>query len=282
MSVPEWVVHKFGGTSLAGAERYRSAARVLEAQPGDRKAVVVSAMAGVTDGLLEILDLARRHEAYTPRLELLVQRHFETARELLEGAARERVQRAIEAGAKDIEDVLRAVWLSRTYSEQILDLVSGYGELWSAQLLEAHLRSHSPAVAWLDARTVLVVEQVETGPAVDWRTSRSKFLEWLKGNRADTVVVTGYVASTREGIATTLKRNGSDFSASIFGSLLNASSITIWTDVDGVMSADPGLVPEAQVLDELSYSEAMELAYFGANVLHPHRMAPAIEQQIPS
>jgi aspartokinase/homoserine dehydrogenase 1 len=282
MSIPEWVVHKFGGTSLADAERFRNAARILAEQPAGRKAVVVSAMAGVTDTLLEILALARdRDESYGARLREVAERHLETSLALLEGQARSRVGSAIESDARDIEDVLRAVSLSRTYSEQILDLVSGYGELWSAQLLEAHLHAHSPAVAWLDARKVLVVEHGETGPTVDWKTTRPRFLEWQKANRAETVVITGYVASTRDGIATTLKRNGSDFSASIFASLLGARSITIWTDVDGVMSADPRLVPEAIVLDEISYSEAVELAYFGASVVHPHTMGPAIEGRIP-
>jgi aspartokinase/homoserine dehydrogenase 1 len=95
------------------------------------------------------------------------------------------------------------------------------------------------------------------------------------------VVVTGFVASTPEGIPTTLKRNGSDFSASIFGKLLDARAITIWTDVDGVLSADPKLVPEAVVLEDVSYQEATELAYFGAQVIHPSTMAPAIEKEIP-
>ena len=103
----------------------------------------------------------------------------------------------------------------------------------------------------------------------------------LKAGFAGTLVVTGFIASDRSGIQTTLGRNGSDFSASIFGALLEAREIHIWTDVDGVLSADPRLVPEAKVIDSLSYNEAMELAYFGAKVIHPQTMAPAIERDIP-
>ena len=128
---------------------------------------------------------------------------------------------------------------------------------------------------------VLTVEPGDTSVSVDWERSKSQTAEWLKELKTDWVVITGFVASTPEGIPTTLKRNGSDFSASIFGKLLEARAITIWTDVDGVLSADPRLVPEAVVLDDVSYQEATELAYFGAKVVHPSTMAPAIENKIP-
>src|SRR5262249_43605018 len=134
---------------------------------------------------------------------------------------------------------------------------------------------------WLDAREVLIVTPAEIGPAIEWATSQKRLDAWLAACPADRLVITGYIASTVDGVPTTLKRNGSDFSASIFGALLHASAITIWTDVDGVLSADPRRVPEAVLLGELSYDEAMELAYFGAKVLHPRTMAPAIADAIP-
>lgn len=280
---PSWVVHKFGGTSLADAERYRNVAGIMRAQEGARKAVIVSAMAKVTDALIELVDLAKgRDDAYLAGVEALKKRQVETARALLPS---ERDQQqfvdVLESDFKDIKEVLRGVYLSRTYSDRTLELIAGHGELWSAQLLNAYLNSAGIESNWLDARTVLTVEPGEASVSVDWERSKSQIAAWLAQLKANWAVVTGFVASTPDGIPTTLKRNGSDFSASIFGKLLKANSITIWTDVDGVLSADPRLVPEAVVLEDVSYQEATELAYFGAKVVHPSTMAPAIEDKIP-
>jgi aspartokinase/homoserine dehydrogenase 1 len=284
-----WIVHKFGGTSLADAGRYLAVGRILLAprRGGTRTAVVVSAMGGVTDALLEAVGLAARQEAcYLERLDALRERHLETVGRLgLEESRRRALSEVIGADFKAIEEVLRGVWIARLDSERIREFVSGYGELWSAQILHAHLASASADCDWLDARRVLAVETQEGNSqavAVDWGLSRERLAEWRRAEAgAEFVVVTGYVASTREGVATTLKRNGSDFSASIFASLLEAESVTIWTDVNGVLSADPRRVPDALVIPELSYEEAAELAYFGAKVVHPNTMAPAIARGIP-
>ena len=281
MSAP-WVVHKFGGTSLADAERYRNVAAIMRAQEGERKAVIVSAMHKVTDALIELVDLAKaRDDAYLARADALKARHVEAVKSLLPPEVRQHFFDVLESDFKDIKEVLRGVYLSRTYSDRTLELIAGHGELWSAQLLNAHLNATGIASSWLDARTLLTVEPGDTSVSVDWERSKSQTAEWLKELKTDWVVITGFVASTPEGIPTTLKRNGSDFSASIFGKLLAAGAITIWTDVDGVLSADPRLVPEAVVLEDVSYQEATELAYFGAKVVHPSTMAPAIENKIP-
>jgi aspartokinase/homoserine dehydrogenase 1 len=164
-----------------------------------------------------------------------------------------------------------------------LELVSGYGEVWSAQLLSTVIASAGREVGWLDARDVLTVTRNETGADVTWSESRKRTDAWIahRGSLPETLVITGFVASTPEGVAATLGRNGSDFSASIFAALLDAEEIHIWTDVDGVMSANPRFVGEAVTLDALSYDEAMELAYFGAKVIHPSTMAPAVERALP-
>ena len=283
MSNAQWVVHKFGGTSVANAERYRAVHEIMLAEPGARKGIVVSAMSKVTDALIELVDLAKaRNATYVAKLDALRQRHLDTARELLSPAAFEPMAKVFEADAQDIADVLRAVWLGRSYAELTLELVAGYGEVWSAQILDAYLRSKGLASSWLDAREVLIVRPAEIGPIVDWEVSKSRTRKALETRGGDWLVVTGYVASTPEGAPTTLKRNGSDFSGAIFGSLLDAETVTIWTDVDGVLTADPRRVPEAVVLDEMSYDEAMELAYFGAKVLHPRTMQPVVERGIPT
>jgi bifunctional aspartokinase / homoserine dehydrogenase 1 len=278
-----WVVHKFGGTSLAGAERYRAAAELLPArQPGESTAVVVSAMSGVTNALIQSVELsARRDTSYLAQLQRLKDRHLETVAQLrLSTEQSHALQEIIDSDFTAIEEVLRGIWITRLPSESIMEFVSGYGELWSAQLLHAYLESLGHSSAWLDARKVLVIES-SSSIAVDWQVSQERLKAW-QADHADTelVIITGYIAATHDGVATTLKRNGSDLSASIFGALFGAHTVTIWTDVDGVLSADPVRVPDAFVIPELSYQEAAELAYFGAKVIHPNTMYPAIANGI--
>src|ERR1051325_11473110 len=279
-----WVVHKFGGTSVADAERYRAAAEIVLARgPGERVAVVVSAMSGVTNGLIQSVELAASHNAsYLAILNDLKTRHLETINKLqLTAAQTHSLSESITDDFNAIEEVLRGVWITRLPSERIMEFVSGHGELWSAQLLHSYLEAQGHSSAWLDARKVLVVEPYTNTIDIDWQLSQEKLKNWQL-DHADTklLIITGYIAATHDGVATTLKRNGSDFSGSIFAALLGASSLVIWTDVDGVYSADPRRVPEAVIVPELSYQEAAELAYFGAKVIHPNTMLPAIRNDI--
>ncbi len=258
---------------MADAARIAGVAELVTAA-GPQTAVVVSAMAGVTNALFACCArAAARDDGWRADLQALVARHIDVAAALAPGDA-ERLAAVFQKDAADLKDILRAISLLGSHPEALDEVVAGHGEIWSAQLLAARL-----GCAWLDARKVLIVKPAELGPAVDWEVSRRK----LEGEHAgsDPIVITGYVASLPDGTPTTLKRNGSDFSASIFGALLDAKEIVIWTDVDGVLSADPRRVPEAVVLDEMSYAEAMELAYFGAKVVHPRTMQPAVERNIP-
>jgi len=283
----KWIVHKFGGTSVANACGYRTVAGILAGQrrTGEHTAVIVSAMSGVTDALIELVEIAKtRDNSYPAKLEALKQRHLDTLTELgLEPRRRLELAAIVEADFRDISEVLKGVSIARIASEQIKEFVSGHGEIWSAQFLAAHLSSVARPTTWLDARQVLTVDSEGSQIKIDWTVSQTGLDQWLADHApiAETVVITGYIASTQDGIATTLKRNGSDFSASIFAALLGANSITIWTDVDGVLSADPRRVPDAIVIPDLSYQEASELAYFGAKVIHPNTMFPAITRGIP-
>lgn len=273
-----WALHKFGGTSLADADRYRAACEIILSQrSGERVAIVVSAMSGVTNALIEAVNLAAaQDDSYEQKLKDLENRHLETiaALQLQDTQLGETVVSDFSA----IKEVLRGVWITRLASERIIEFVSGHGELWSAQLLHAYLESGNHRSSWLDAREVLIVEPTTNSVTVDWETSKQKLHS--RPLETDFLVITGFIASTHDGVATTLKRNGSDLSASIFGALLGADSVTIWTDVDGVFSADPRRVPDAVVIPELSYQEAAELAYFGAKVIHPNTMSPAISHNI--
>lgn len=281
--ISRWVVHKFGGTSIADAERYQAATGILlSRQPGERTAVVVSAMSGVTDALIRLVELAAsQDDSYLAKLQSLKERHLDTVAGLHLAAARHQsLSETIASDFREIEEVLRGAWITKLASERIKEFVSGHGELWSAQLLHAHLECCGHSSTWLDARRVLVVEPDSRTIAVDWQLSQEKLQDWQAGQDTDFLVITGYIASTHDGVATTLKRNGSDLSASIFAALLEADSLTIWTDVDGVLSADPRRVPDAFTIPELSYQEAAELAYFGAKVIHPNTMFPAIAKGI--
>ncbi len=267
---------------MAGPDRYRNVLTVLRAEPPSHRAVVVSAMAGVTDALHDLAALARvRDPRYRDDLEALLARHIAAARDLLPPEEATRLEAVFRSDGRDLADVLRAVWLAHSCPEATVELLAGYGELWSAQLLHAHLRAEGEAASWLDARSVLVVGPGPLGVEVDWVTSACRLDAWREANPTPWVVVTGYIAATDDGAPTTLKRNGSDFSAAIFGALWSAAAVHIWTDVDGVLSADPRRVPEAVVLDAMSYEEAAELAYFGAKVLHPRTIEPAVARRIP-
>ncbi len=258
-------------------------ARIVEDDAAPRKAVVLSACRGVTDALLGLVSLAEQGSpALDERLGELRTRHVAIAGELLDDGLRDEFTAALEADLRDIAGILQTVRLVRSASGTLRDLVAGYGELWSTRIFERLLRRRGRGpVQWLDARRALLVEWGPMGPGVRWDQSRERLGELVAPQFSGTLVITGFIATDTQGLQTTLGRNGSDYSASIFGSLLDAGEIVIWTDVDGVLSADPRLVPEARVIDTLSYNEAMELAYFGAKVIHPATMAPAVQKRIP-
>lgn len=278
-----WTVHKFGGTSVADASCIRRVADIVLGDTAGSTAVVVSAMRGTTDDLLELIERAARADDVEPALERIRERFSAEAAELLPAAAVEPLVEALDADLVDIRSVLQALKLVRSASHRSRDLVSGYGELWSARLLTAVLgaRSTDREVRFVNAREVLIIEPGEMGPIVVWDATRERWEQAVEPGFEGIPVITGYIASTRDGLPATLGRNGTDYSASIFAALLGASEVDIWTDVDGVMSGDPRRVPEATVIDALSYNEAMELAYFGAEVIHPQTMAPAVAHNIP-
>ncbi|HUG31459.1 MAG TPA: bifunctional aspartate kinase/homoserine dehydrogenase I [Acidimicrobiia bacterium] len=277
------MAHKFGGTSLADAEAYRAVATIIEGTAGHpRQAVVVSAAAGTTDGLIDLVGRAGRRDGTADELTGILRDHqVALVEELFIDSVSGDLIASIDEDFADIREVLRASSAMGAALDDAIGVVAGFGEVWSARLLTALLRSRGVDAGLLDAREILVITPAETTPMVEWEASQANLDVWLAGHDEDVVVITGFIAADSGGAPTTLGRNGSDYSASIFGSLLKAKELVIWTDVDGVMSADPRLVPQAQVLDELSYDEAMELAYFGAKVIHPATMTPAIRSGVP-
>ncbi|HXC10167.1 MAG TPA: bifunctional aspartate kinase/homoserine dehydrogenase I [Steroidobacteraceae bacterium] len=281
----KWIVHKFGGSSVADAGCFRRVADIIEASPRAREAVVLSACRGVTDALLDLVTVAEKPDGYFPSaIEALKKRHVELARSLVSREACAVYIEQLERDCRDIAGMLQTVRLIRSSTYSMRDVISGYGEIWSTRLFAPFLRERGRIkgdVLWIDAREVIIVEWGSLGPAVQWSVSEANLRRLVPEGFTGRLIVTGFVATSVKGNQTTLGRNGSDFSGSIFGALLGAEEIIIWTDVDGVLSADPRLVPNAQVIDQLSYNEAMELAYFGAKVIHPQTMEPAVARDIP-
>ncbi|MCL7713986.1 bifunctional aspartate kinase/homoserine dehydrogenase I [Stenotrophomonas mori] len=275
------VVHKFGGTSVADAGRYRHVAQLLLAREEDVQVTVVSAMKGVTDGLIEVARLAAAADpAWETCWRQLRERHHDAAVALL-GEHAATTLAWLDARFTRLHDVLAALAVIGELPQEVLDRVQGLGEVFSAHLLGHHLQALGEDADVLDARDVLVVNHGELGVDVDWAASAAKLALWRQSHPARRLVVTGFVARDGKGHTTTLGRNGSDFSGAIFAALFAADELHIWTDVDGVLSADPRVVPEAVQLEALSYDEACELAYFGAKVVHPQTMSPAIERGLP-
>ena len=281
----KWLVHKFGGSSVADAACFRRVADILEASTNPREAVVLSACRGVTDALLNLVTLAERPDGDFPAaIEALKSRHLQLAAALVTPQACEAYAAQLERDCANIAGMLQTVRLIKSSTYSMRDVISGYGEIWSTRLFAPYLRARGRTpgdVIWIDAREVIIIEWGSLGPAVQWAVSAANLQKLVPPNFIGRLIVTGFIATTTNGRQTTLGRNGSDFSGSIFGALLDASEILIWTDVDGVLSADPRLVPNAQVIDQLSYNEAMELAYFGAKVIHPQTMEPAVARDIP-
>jgi bifunctional aspartokinase / homoserine dehydrogenase 1 len=280
-----WVVHKFGGSSVADAECFKRVANILETLPPGRLGIVLSACRGVTDALLGLVARAEaQDDAWRGDLDALRARHNTIAESLLSPDARQLYMAGFDRDRHDIEGILHTVKLTRSASNSVRDLIAGYGEIWSTKLFReffAARKGRPGEVKWIDARQAVIVQWGPLGPAVQWDVSRAKLNALVGNDFKGTLIITGFIASNTQGVQTTLGRNGSDFSGSIFGSLLDAGEIHIWTDVDGVLSADPRRVPDAKVIDALSYNEAMELAYFGAKVIHPQTMAPAVGRGIP-
>jgi len=279
-----WKIHKFGGSSLADAGCFRRVAGILSACEDSRMGVVVSAMGGMTDALIDLAVLAEQDDAgFEVGLHAIGDRYSETANSLLKGDALVGVLDAWSKDSDDVVEILKSIALAKSAPQRSRDIIAGYGELWSARLLAALLGQEAPGRGgtWLDARKVVTVRDTELGPTVLWDESQTKMDAALPAEFEGIVVITGFIAVDEEGLQTTLGRNGSDHSAAIFAALTKASELCIWTDVDGVMSADPKRVPEAQVIDNLTYNEAMELAYFGAKVIHPQTLGPAVDNGIP-
>ena len=277
---------KFGGSSLSTPASVRAVADiVLAARRREPVIVVVSAFQGITNQLLDAAWRAERSDtAFRKTFEEITRRHRAAVASLV-GAGRTRARVAVDAMLEELGSTLQGIHLLRHCPLRALDMTASFGERLAAAVVAAHLNRRYPAVA-VDARDFLVTDDQFTHASVDFKRTNPRAKRLLsrveRQHRGRVIpIVTGFIGATEDGQTTTIGRNGSDYSAAIVGAAVNASVIEIWTDVDGVLSADPRIVPSAFVLPEMTYEEAMELSYFGAKVLHSASIAPAVAKKIP-
>ncbi|CAI9754276.1 unnamed protein product [Fraxinus pennsylvanica] len=278
-----WSIHKFGGTCMGTSERIRNVADIIVKDESERKLVVVSAMSKVTDMMYDLISKAQsRDDSYINALDAVLEKHTSTAIDLLKGDGLTNFLSQLHRDISNLKAMLRAIYIAGHATESFSDFVVGHGELWSAQLLSSVIKKNGSDCNCMDTRDVLVVNPVSSNQVdPDYLESGKRLEIWYSDNPSNIIVATGFIASTPQSIPTTLKRDGSDFSAAIMGALFRARQVTIWTDVDGVYSADPRKVSEAVILKTLSYQEAWEMSYFGANVLHPRTIIPVMKYDIP-
>ena len=282
------LVIKFGGTSVGSAPAISQAAEIAAGlrRDGHDLVVVTSAMSGVTDALLEAARTAvagDRHQLRDVGNSLRA-KHHTAAHELLEAADdRQAVLEAVDRRLDELLLLCDAFAVLGEASPRALDAVCSLGERMSVHLLAGAIRARGTPAAAIDAAGIVRTDDAFQSAVPDMQETRRLAAELLGPRLAEGLVpvVTGFIGSTAEGIVTTLGRGGSDYSAAILGAALDADEIWIYTDVDGVMTADPRVVTDVRTLDTLTYREMSELAYFGAKVLHPKTVLPALERGIP-
>lgn len=274
-------VMKFGGSSLESAERIVQAGEIIfSASKGGRIAVVLSAMKGVTDSLIECCGLAGQGDSrYHDRLRGLDDQHSTALGLLVPKHEQRRLGEILKTHFAELGAILHSIELIQESSPPSRDLILSFGERMSSLLVTSYLRARGMEVELVDAREIIIT-RAGVYPVVVLPSSFDKIGDRLRSVSA-TAVIPGFIASNERGITTTLGRDGSDYTASLIAAGCGAETIEIWTDVDGVLSADPRTVERSFVIPALSYEEAMELSYFGAKVIHPYTMGPAVKFGIP-
>ncbi|MDX9799896.1 MAG: aspartate kinase [Spirochaetia bacterium] len=275
-------VMKFGGTSVQDAGKIRQICSIIKNESRNAKtAVVFSAMSGITDLLIESSKTAAAgSNRYMENIELLRTRQNEAVKDLLQKSMAEKVMAKIEEMIEELSNILHGIELVKECSPRSLDLVASFGERLNNFLIASYMQGEGEEAEYVDARDIIKTNNQYTRAVVNYDTSYPLIRERLSKIKG-IPVVTGFIGSAEDGSTTTLGRNGSDFTASIIAAAIKADVIEKWTDVDGVLSADPRLVKTAFVVPEISVQEAMELSYFGAKVIHPYTMIPAVENSIP-
>jgi aspartate kinase len=279
------IVMKFGGTSVQDAKAIDRVAQIVQGRLADRPVVVVSAMAKVTDSLLAMGKAAGGGDRKTAlkMARTLRERHYDTAGELLGTALFTEFHGDLGADFEDLDELLRGIGAVGEITPRTYDYVASFGEVLSSKIVAAAFAARGLPGAHVDSRHCLLTDSSYTRAVPQFDETNDRLRKKVQPliDSGKVPVMGGFIGSNRAGITTTIGRGGSDFSAAIFGAGLNAQRIEIWTDVDGMMTTDPRLCPDARRIKVISFDEAAELAYFGAKVLHPATVLPAVQQNIP-
>jgi bifunctional aspartokinase / homoserine dehydrogenase 1 len=280
------ITMKFGGTSVGDIERLKEVVFIVRSHLPGPLVLVASAMSGVTNLLLDTAELAMRRDTdrVAENMSLLREKHFAVSDALV--IPEERRARLVQRSARmldELSNLYHGVGLLKELTVRSLDAIASFGEILSCMQIAEILNSEGIDSEFVDARKIIRTDARFGEASVDYAVTDKRIREVLLPivNNQTVPVVTGFIAATEDGLTTTLGRSGSDYTASIVGAALNSEEIWIWTDVDGVMTADPRYVKGAMVLPGISYREAAEMSYFGAKVIHPKTMLPAIENNIP-
>src|SRR5687768_8991808 len=273
---------KFGGTSVGSVDSISALIEILKPLQGDENPIVVlSAMGGVTNALLDMAENARNLRDYGDALKLVEEKHFKVIRTLLPAGAQNPVLTKLKIYFNELEDILQSVYNLRELSAQTKDLILSYGERCSTIMISHIAKQQFPNAVYVDGAELIKTDSNFGQAKVNTYMTEMLINDFYEANQDKLLFVTGFISSNDDGRVTTLGRGGSDYTAAIWGAALNASEIQIWTDVDGMLTADPRIVKKAFSLPELSYTEAMELSYFGAKVIYPPTMIPAFLKKIP-
>jgi bifunctional aspartokinase / homoserine dehydrogenase 1 len=271
------IVHKFGGSSIATPEKIKNSMSLIK---GKNEFIVVSAIGKTTSKLQLLLDLAVTQENFEAVLNELTKIHDDIINDLIPFDKSLKLKEDIKKDFSILKSILSTISLIKNYSNTIAEMVLGFGEILSAQIINLYLCFKDHNSEYINASNVIFINKKKNVVTIDWNKSQKSLSQVLRSNMC-VYVVTGFIASNEKGIRTTLGLNGSDFSATIIAKMLKASKVIIWTDVSGVLSADPRKVANARTLKSLSYKEALELSYFGATVIHPQTISPIMKANIP-
>ncbi|HKZ65758.1 MAG TPA: bifunctional aspartate kinase/homoserine dehydrogenase I, partial [Chitinophagaceae bacterium] len=276
-------VLKFGGTSVANADNISKVVSIVkESVKKDKTIVVVSALGGVTDLLLNAAGLAADgDETYKDKLNLVEQRHLEATKQLIPVTYQSQLLSLVKKSCNEIEDICNGIFLLRELTPRSKDRIGSYGEWLSSQIISAKLKAEGVDNVWKDARELIVTNSNFTNAEVDFSATYDKVNEFFPHQPASLFLIPGFIAANKNGITTTLGRGGSDYTAAIIASALTAKLLEIWTDVSGMMTADPRLTANARIIPHISYQEAMELSHFGAKVIYPPTIQPVMTKNIP-
>lgn len=276
-------VLKFGGSSVANAENINKVVSIVQkVSQKDKTVLVVSALRGITDQLIASATLAASgNEQYLEQLKEIEIRHLSLVQELIPVARQSSVLSAVKRQCNEIEDICSGVFLLRELSARTRDRLAGYGELLSSGIMAAKFSADGVVNTWKDGRELICTDEHFGNARVDPELTAARIVAFFHGSPDNLFIVPGFIASSPAGVTTTLGRGGSDYSAAIIAASLDARLLEIWTDVAGIMTADPNLVSNAKVIRHISYLEAMELSHFGAKVIYPPTIQPVLKKNIP-